>query len=182
MKIYTGFGDKGQTRLYGGTVVDKDHQRIQVYGTLDELNSLIGFIVSSKPSAVLERHLIELQNDIFRISSILAAPDEESQKKLKQNVSQEDITKIEQWIDVLDQNLPPLKNFILPGGTQIASLLHLSRTVCRRAERHLSTLGKTIPIDRRIAVYINRLSDLFFVMARYANHEADVEDVVWNNE
>ena len=181
MKIYTGFGDKGRTRLYGGTVVDKDHLRIQVYGTLDELNSVIGVIVSFEPEEFLEKQLTEIQKDIFRLSAILAAPDEKSQKTLRQSVSQEDVNKIERWIDALEEQLPPLQNFILPGGSKIASFLHLTRTVCRRAERHLSTLSKTVPVDKTIIVYINRLSDLLFVMARYANKEAHVADVVWLN-
>jgi cob(I)alamin adenosyltransferase len=179
MKIYTGFGDKGRTRLFGGTVVDKDHLRIQVYGTLDELNSVIGLAISFEVDKALEKQLIEIQNDIFRISSILASPDEKSKKNLKQSVSQDDVNKIERWIDTLDEQLPVLKNFILPGGSKSASFLHLARTVCRRAERHLNTLSKTVNINGRIVIYINRLSDLFFVMARYANKEAHVEDVLW---
>ena len=179
MKIYTGFGDEGQTRLYGGTVVDKDHLRLQVYGTLDELNSVIGLAVSFEPNELLENQLIKIQNDIFRISAILSAPNEKSQKNLQQSVSQDDINKIEQWIDSLDEQLPPLQKFILPGGSKFASFLHLARTVCRRAERHLSTLSKTVAIDKRIIVYINRLSDLFFVMARYANKVANITDVMW---
>jgi cob(I)alamin adenosyltransferase len=172
----------GQTRLYGGVVVDKDHLRVQVYGTLDELNSVIGLTVSFDPGEILKTHLVQLQNDIFRISAILSAPDEKSQKNLQLSVSQEDITKIERWIDTFDESLPQIKNFILPGGSTAASLLHLARTVCRRAERHLSTLNKTEPVDKKITIYVNRLSDLLFVMARYANKEEHIDDVLWRSE
>ena len=182
MKIYTGFGDKGKTRLFGGEVVTKDHLRIEVYGTLDELNSVLGMIVSAIKSQGVIDLLTRLQNDLFRISSILATPDEAARQKLDQVVRSDDISFLEQQIDVMDDQLTPLQNFILPGGTTGAAQLHLARTVCRRAERHLTALTKQEKIDPDIAVYLNRLSDLLFVAARFINFEAGVPDVLWTKE
>jgi cob(I)alamin adenosyltransferase len=179
MKIYTGFGDKGKTRLFGGEVVTKDHLRIEVYGTLDELNSILGLVASVVDLAELNDLVIRLQNDLFRISSILATPDASTRKKLNQFVREDDIKFIEQQIDKIDVQLEPLQNFILPGGTQGAAFLHLARTVCRRAERHLTALMQQEKIDSDIAVYLNRLSDLLFVTARFVNHMQGVPDVLW---
>jgi cob(I)alamin adenosyltransferase len=181
MKIYTGFGDKGRTRLFGGDVVDKDHLRIQVYGTLDELNSVIGVALTFEPDELLEKQLIGIQKDIFRLSAILAAPDEKSRNQLGKSVDRDDVKKLENWIDTLDEQLTPLQNFVLPGGSRFAAYLHLARTTCRRAERYLVTLSKTVHVDQHIEIYLNRLSDLFFVMARFANKQAQVSDILWLN-
>jgi cob(I)alamin adenosyltransferase len=179
MKIYTGFGDKGNTRLFGGEVVTKDHLRIEVYGTLDELNSVLGMVISTIKNNLINDLLTRIQNDLFRISSILATPDEESRKKLDQAFKPDDIRFLENQIDIFDDQLEPLQNFILPGGTPGAAQMHLARTVCRRAERHLITLMKQEQIDSDIAVYMNRLSDLLFVAARFLNHTAGVPDAPW---
>jgi cob(I)alamin adenosyltransferase len=181
MKIYTGFGDKGRTRLFGGDIVDKDHLRIQVYGTLDEFNSVLGVALTFGPDEPLDKQLIEIQNDIFRISAILAAPDEKNRRKLGNSVDQNDVKKLEHWIDTLDEQLIPLQNFVLPGGSKFAAYLHLARTTCRRAERHLVTLSKSETVNEHIEIYLNRLSDLLFVMARFANKQAQVGDVLWLN-
>jgi len=179
MKIYTGFGDKGDTRLFGGQVVTKDHPRIEVYGTLDELNSVLGIILSGLRDKEFSEILTRIQNDIFRISSILATPDDKNRQKIEQKVEPDDIHYLEQIIDKLDSGLPQLKNFILPGGSETASFLHLARTVCRRAERYLTTLMKNEKIDGEIAVYLNRLSDLLFVSARYINDIEHIKDIPW---
>jgi cob(I)alamin adenosyltransferase len=182
MKIYTKFGDKGKTRLYGGEVVDKDHPRIEAYGTLDELNSIIGLAISSVEDSTISQILTQIQNDLFRISAILATPDQKTNEKLNQNVSTEDIGYLETQIDNLDEQMPVLQNFILPGGTESAAHLHLARTVCRRGERYLIKLFHHDNINPDIIVYINRLSDLLFVMARFMNHLKNVPDIPWKSE
>ncbi len=181
MKIYTKFGDKGKTRLFGGEIVDKDHQRIEAYGTLDELNSVLGLALSRINDDYVARMLTRIQNDLFRISSILATPNEKSRQKLNQNVSPKDISYLEDQIDSMEQKLPGLQNFILPGGTESAAHLHLARTVCRRAERYLIKLSHNDKVDAGIIVYINRLSDLFFVSSRYMNHLQNVPDIPWQS-
>ena len=182
MKIYTGFGDQGKTRLFGGEIVTKDNLRIEVYGTLDELNSILGMVISGIKHKEIIDLLTQIQNDLFRISSILATPDQNSLKKLNLTVVKDDIMFLEKKIDLIDAQLSPLQNFILPGGTQSAALLHLARTVCRRGERHLTLLTKQEEINPLIVVYLNRLSDLLFVTARYMNHIEDVKDIPWNKK
>jgi cob(I)alamin adenosyltransferase len=181
LKIYTGFGDKGQTQLLGGQTVDKDYIRVEVYGTLDELNSVVGFILAQSLDNTLRDNLVQVQHDIFSISAELATGEEAQEKIFYKKIAQSDVTRIENLIDRLDEQLDPLKNFILPGGSQVAVLLHMARTVCRRAERRLTTLMKKQPVRNVIAVYINRLSDLFFIAARYANKQATVKDIVWKD-
>lgn len=179
MKIYTQFGDKGKTRLIGGNVVDKDHLRIEVYGTLDELNSHVGLAQCVIKTPLVNGILTRIQNDLFRISSILAAPDEKSLKTLGLSVSGDDIAFLEKSIDQMDGELPGLQNFILPGGSEAAARLHIARTVCRRAERHLTRLMHDTDVMPDILIYLNRLSDLFFVAARYVNHAEGIEDIPW---
>jgi cob(I)alamin adenosyltransferase len=181
MKIYTGMGDRGKTRLFGGEEVDKDHPRLQVYGTLDELNSHIGLILTWKPAASTRRKLLQIQNDIFRISAVLATPDP-AKYGMKPAVSSSDIKRLETWIDEMETDLEPLKNFILPGGSRESAGLHVARTICRRAERHLVTLQREAGSMQGIQIYLNRLSDLFFVMARWENKSAGIQDVLWRNE
>ena len=182
MKIYTGFGDEGQTRLYGGKVVSKDHLRIEVYGTIDELNSLLGLVISQLADEHLHEQLMSIQNDLFQISAVLATPDQDTLKKLEKAPEPSDIKRLEQLIDRMDEKLEPLQNFILPGGTTTASFLHLARTVCRRAERRLTSLMATAEIDSDIIIYLNRLSDLLFVAARYVNYLAGVTDIPWQKK
>jgi cob(I)alamin adenosyltransferase len=179
MKIYTGFGDSGKTRLYGGQVVDKDHLRVETYGDLDELNSLIGVIRTEQISASADAVLDRVQNDIFVISADLATADPEARKRLSRVIAGQDIRDIEADIDNFDGQNEPLQNFILPGGSRAAAQLHLARTVCRRAERALVRLMRETEINPAIEVYLNRLSDLFFVMARFANKEQGVNDIPW---
>ena len=140
MKIYTGFGDKGKTRLYGGEVVNKDHPRVEVYGTLDELNSWLGLIATSESEKEVKFFLIEIQNNIFNISSIIATPDVKEREKLKIKLDKLDYKAIEEFIDKTNEKLTPLQNFILPGGSILSSYYHISRTICSRAERNLIIL------------------------------------------
>lgn len=182
MKIYTKRGDRGQTSLGSGIRVSKYHIRVETYGTVDELNSVIGIIVSFLGSAPYEKKLkatLEMiQNDLFNIGSYLAAP---AQKKLLE-VLPDHVSQFEIEIDEMTKKLPPLLSFILPGGTKTSSYLHLARTVSRRAERRLVKLNDKEEIDPSVLVYVNRLSDLFFTQARFVNFKKKKKDVRWNHE
>ena len=181
MKIYTGFGDKGKTSLFGGDVVNKDNPRIEVYGTLDELNSIIGLLCTKKVDKHIYNILLTIQNEIFVLCSEIATPDMERQRKLKNQIVENNIRNIEKTIDDISDKLDPLKNFILPGGSESAAIAHLARTVCRRAERHLTALISESQVRSEIIVYLNRLGDLFFVLARYLNKLNNVPDVIWKS-
>ncbi len=182
-KIYTKKGDQGTTCLVSGETVDKSHTRLDSYGTLDELNSYIGYArLELKNISKLDPLLFEIQNDLFNIGSQLANTDPNIKSKLP-NIFDKDVLKLEKCIDELTEELPDLKNFILPGGTKASGLLHIARTVCRRAERIIIKLKtENNPIDPLFIQYINRLSDLLFVMARYANKTHNVPDVEWTHK
>lgn len=178
MNIYTRTGDSGTTSLFGGRRVGKSDPRIVAYGTVDELNAQLGVTRSENTNAELERVLHALQEDCFVVGADLASPDHGV--GAVDRVAEDDVTKLEQWIDRLSEGLPELHQFILPGGTRSATELHVARGVCRRAERHVVELLAT---DARVAVvakYLNRMSDLLFVMARYANHAKGRPDVLWS--
>jgi cob(I)alamin adenosyltransferase len=190
IKIYTKKGDQGETCLVSGEKILKSHVRLESYGTLDELNSTIGVALShmreSPQKAELEKFLadisFQIQNDLFNIGSQLACANVEMQKKLP-NISADDITKLEQKIDELTAELPPLRKFILPGGSISSSCFHVSRTVCRRAERLCIKLrDENAIMDPLIIPYINRLSDLLFVMARFCNKVESVPEVEWKSK
>jgi len=179
LKIYTGFGDEGKTRLYGGQIVDKDNLRVEVYGTIDELNSVIGVVVTHIENKRLIEDLQDIQNRLFEISAELATPAAGNINSEDPVINNQNIKEIEKKIDNLDNQLDPLKNFILPGGSQGASFSHLARTICRRAERVLISLNKVELINSRIIVFINRLSDFLFVVARFINKEQNIDDLPW---
>jgi cob(I)alamin adenosyltransferase len=179
LKIYTGFGDAGKTSLFGGQVVDKDDLRVEAYGTVDELNSILGLVIAELEDTDLSRDLRDIQQNLFRLSTELATPVRNNKRINHQTITSKDINKIENGIDELDSLLVPLKNFILPGGSHRAALLHLARTVCRRAERRLISLNKTADVDSQIMIYVNRLSDYFFVLARYVNLKDKIKDILW---
>jgi len=178
MKIYTKTGDKGETGLMGGKRLGKDSLRIVAYGEVDELNAVLGICRSENKIDLFEKILHELQVELFNLGSDLATPLEE--KFAIPRVTAEQISQLETWIDRLEEDLAPLKNFILPGGSALASHLHLARTVCRRAERAIVALAKKEKINENIVPYINRLSDLLFVMARFANKCEEVEEEKWS--
>lgn len=181
MKIYTGFGDEGNTALFGGQVVKKNNIRIEIYGIMDELNSIIGLLRTKNKDQSIDNILQTIQEEIFVISSEIATPDEKRQKKLKNRISEQNYQNIEKIIDELSDKLDPLKNFILPGGSESAAIAHLARTVCRRAERNLAELVFENLTRKEIIIYLNRLSDMFFVMARYLNKLNNVPDVLWKS-
>lgn len=170
MKIYTKTGDKGMTSLVGGKRVEKDDARVEAYGTLDELQSFVGMLASATDEVQLE----DIQRVLFKIGGYLAYEDATSA-----GVTDEMIAQLEQKIDRLSEELPPLRTFIIPGGTMAASICHVCRTVCRRAERRMTTLRRTIDVelDDNAFIYINRLSDYFFLLARKLNMVAGKEDV-----
>ncbi len=179
MKIYTKTGDEGQTGLFGGPRVDKDDPRIEAYGTVDELNSVLGLVRCSQPPQQIDALLEGIQSELFSLGAELATPNPAAHGTSL--IGAEQITRLERAIDEHEALLEPLKQFILPGGTPAASQLHLARTVCRRAERRLVTLvhESSEPISPQLVVYLNRLSDLLFVLARSVNRTAGVADVPW---
>ena len=179
MKIYTRTGDEGTTGLFGGGRVSKDDARIEAYGTVDELNSTIGMVRSLGISGSLDDQLCQIQNELFSLGAELATPDADSHDL--RVISTVHIGRLEQWIDHYESELAPLKQFILPAGTSAAATLHLARSVCRRAERRVVTLAASSgdEISAELVVYLNRLSDLLFVLSRVANHHAGIDDVAW---
>lgn len=177
-RIYTKSGDLGETGLGDGMRVRKDHPRVDAYGEVDELNACLGVALSA--SNVPEADLLRsIQNDLFDVGGDLCFPlsdDEESGKNLRVTAGQ--VEKLEKAIDRLNENLEPLRSFVLPGGSSAASHLHWCRTVCRRAERAVVTLATQERINPQVLIYLNRLSDLFFVLARHANEDGKI-DVLW---
>lgn len=175
MRIYTKFGDTGNTALIGGKVVSKDHPRVSAYGSIDELNSVLGIVIAFSELKELTDSLTKIQNDLFVIGAVLAgATDKELDTKR--------VSDLESEIDQLETKLPPLKNFILPGGSKTAALLHHARTVCRRSEREIVSLSKIEKIDSGIIVYMNRLSDMLFIHARFVNQSKKVTEVIWKGK
>ena len=177
MKIYTKTGDDGSTGLFAGQRVKKDDARIEAYGTVDELNSIIGLAVSTIQSQKINAMLRQVQDDLFKIGAELATPD--PSKLTLPMISDESIGFLERHIDDLELSLPPLKTFVLPGGSHAAASTHLARTVCRRAERRVIALDQQATISNRVVVYLNRLSDLLFVVARTLNAQSNIEDIPW---
>ncbi|QDT00319.1 cob(I)yrinic acid a,c-diamide adenosyltransferase [Adhaeretor mobilis] len=177
MKIYTRTGDDGTTGLFGGPRVPKNDQRIAAYGTIDELNSLIGLARSLEVSAEIDAGLARIQHELFAVGAELATPEPESHHT--DFLTDHQVGRLELEIDRFDTSLPELKNFILPGGGQAGATLHVARCVCRRAERQLVTLGETAPVRAALMQYVNRLSDLLFVLARATNASNDCLEQPW---
>lgn len=175
VKIYTKTGDKGTSSLFGGTRVKKYHERLECYGTIDELNAHIGLIIDESNDKSVNELLITIQNILFVAGAYLANenPPENS------GVNEQHIQLLETQIDTMTQNLPELKNFILPSGHILASRSHVCRTICRRAERHIVRLADDIQIDERIIKFINRLSDFFFVLARKYIYDNGKQEICW---
>jgi cob(I)alamin adenosyltransferase len=179
MKIYTKTGDKGDTSLFGGKRVPKSTLRIDAYGTVDELNAHLGVVRALKPHAEIETILKELQNQLFDLGADLATPLEVVSSKIHR-IQQGHIENLEKIIDKLEAQLVTLQVFILPGGQLVSAELHVARAVCRRAERLVDALGRNEDIGKFALIYLNRLADLLFVAARYANMLAGTEESLWN--
>ena len=178
-KIYTKTGDQGDTGLYGGQRVPKDNVRVEAYGDVDELNAMLGVAIATGEGSPALRHILgELQILLFELGAELATPP--SRRKQAASITEQDIHELEKTIDAAEGHLKPLQTFVMPGGTRLASALHVARCVCRRAERQCVTLRHSEPETPLLAVtFLNRLSDLLFVLARLANNEAHVDDIPW---
>lgn len=179
-KIYTKTGDEGKTSLIGGTKVSKAHIRIETYGTVDELNSFIGLVADSIELIDAKKILKEIQDRLFTIGSSLACDPEKETKMKIPDLKEGDITQLENEIDRMNESLPPMKSFILPGGHSAVSTTHIARCVCRRCERlcvHMQE--EKIFVDPLVIKYLNRLSDYLFVLARYVGHQAGAEEIPW---
>jgi len=178
-KIYTKTGDKGETSLIGGSRVPKYHDRIEAYGTLDELNSFIGLIRDQEIDEHSKARLIEIQDRIFTAESLLAMdPNQPVARKLPQIV-EEDILMLENEIDHMNESLPPISNFILPGGHPVVSYCHVARTICRRAERVTLKLSQNHSVDKLVIKYLNRLSDYLFVLSRKMSVDFKAIETPW---
>jgi len=179
VRIYTGTGDQGTTGLFGGARVEKDDPRVEAYGAVDELNACLGVVVAHLDAGSLAEDLAAIQADLFTLGAELGCvPGKEDRLGLTL-LGAADARRLEAVIDGVEERLEPLKTFILPGGTPAAAFLHQARTVCRRAERRVISAGRQSPIRPELVVYLNRLSDLLFVLARDANREASREERAW---
>jgi cob(I)alamin adenosyltransferase len=181
LKIYTKTGDDGSTGLFGGDRVPKYHPRIEAYGTVDELNAVIGLALTTAVPEAIRPGLEWVSSLLFTVGADLATPRVPPPQYAIPRIEEQHIAYIEQCIDSYEQQLPPLKNFILPGGTPTSAYLHLARTVCRRAERRTVELMQQEDIGTQISTFLNRLSDYLFVAARYANHLTGGNDIAWRN-
>ena len=180
MKIYTKTGDRGETGLIGGARVLKSALRVEAYGEVDELNAVVGYARTRLIDERIGEALLGIQRDLFAIGAQLADPRGQVEKKAeKAAVGEARVKELEALIDRYDAILPPLRSFILPGGAEPGAILHLARAVCRRAERRMVALSQETPLSHVLLVYINRLSDLLFILARAANREAGVEEIPW---
>ncbi len=180
-KIYTRTGDEGTTGLFGGGRVAKDDARVDAYGDVDELNATLGMARSIELMPRIDEVLVPIQRDLFAIGALLATPDHDKMREQlsKARIDEERIEQLERAIDDAEQELEPLRSFILPGGTPKASALHVARTVCRRAERRVVALSHHVELPSLVVMYLNRLSDLLFTLARLANRRAGAGEVTW---
>ena len=181
MKIYTKKGDKGKTQLLGGSIVDKDHVKLECYGTIDELNSFIGNIYDQDLKKFHKEILLNIQNQLFNLGSVISFDGKKDKIKLP-NITAKNIEMLEKAIDKMEESLPMLKNFILPSGHPTTSKCHIARTVCRRAERNLVALSKTSEINNLHLQYLNRLSDYLFVLSRAVLKENNAEEIEWEKD
>lgn len=178
IRIYTKTGDKGETSLIGGTRLPKHHIRIEAYGNVDELNSFVGVVRDHQADDAISKVLIEIQDRLFTIGSLLAADPEKNKMKLPE-VKEEDIVYLEKQIDEMDAELPEMKSFVLPGGHPVVSFCHVARCVCRRAERAVLKLAENEKVDEIIYKYLNRLSDYLFVLSRKLTKDFQAEETPW---
>ncbi len=183
MKIYTKTGDKGQTSLIGGTRVPKHHERIEAYGTVDELNAFIGLLRDHLEAEDDNRkYLLSIQEKLFRVEAHLAEDPAGVKTRMMPELDEEDILFLEQQMDTINAQLPELNHFILPGGHKVVSYCHIARTVCRRAERICTRLSAAHQVDELDLRYLNRLSDYFFMLGRYYTHHYKAEEILWKTK
>jgi cob(I)alamin adenosyltransferase len=178
-KVYTRQGDGGETRLGGGQKVSKNSARIKTYGTVDELNSVIGIALAFEPTPTIKEALMNIQHQLFTLGGELSVLEEDKQKWQMKVIESAHVEDLERLMDTLNAELQPLEDFILPGGTKAAAFLHQARCVCRRAERLAVELSKQEKIGEQVIKYLNRLSDALFVLARYENFKSGVSDIYW---
>lgn len=176
MSIYTKFGDKGKTSLYGGKTVSKASLRVDAYGSCDELNSFLGIVLNS----LKDKNIIQIQKDLFEIGAALASPARNKDKSLSEYLEQR-VKDFEEEIDFITKKLPELENFILPGGGKTGANLHFARTLARKAERKIVELSEKEKINKDILVFINRLSDLLFMYARLVNYKEKKKEIIWRS-
>ena len=185
MKIYTKTGDKGSTSLFGGTRVPKHHIRINGYGTVDELNSWLGLLRDQEMDTHYREILITIQDQLFTIGAILATDPEKAQLKSGKErlniplISMADVTQLENEMDIMNETMPEMTHFILPGGHPTVSYCHIARTICRRAERMVTILNENEPVDSLVLTYLNRLSDYLFVLARKLSYDLKADEIKW---
>ena len=181
MRIYTRTGDAGDTGLFGGGRVGKDDPRVEAYGDVDELNAVLGLARAVEMMPRIDETLVPIQRDLFSIGALLATPDREKMQQhlAKARIDEGRVTELERAIDDGEAELEPLRAFIVPGGTPKSAALHVARTVCRRAERRVVSLAREVELPEIVVIYLNRLSDLLFVLARVANHRAGAGEVTW---
>ena len=179
-KLYTGSGDKGKTSLVGGFRVPKTHPRLEAYGTVDELNSFIGLLIEEVGGDTREL-LLFIQSKLFTVGSYLATDPSKTEYKIESHISEDSIKKIEDNIDLIDSKLPKVTTFVLPGGSRSAAIAHICRTVCRRAERNIYQIAETDEVEEPVLVFMNRLSDLLFVIARRECVLKKGGEIFWNN-
>ncbi|GJG87974.1 ATP--cob(I)alamin adenosyltransferase [Gemmatimonadetes bacterium T265] len=181
LKIYTRTGDRGDTALFGGGRVGKDDVRVDAYGDVDELNAALGLARAIELMPRVDEVLVPIQRDLFAIGALLATPDRDRmhEQLAKARLGEDRVAELEQAIDDGDHELAPLQAFILPGGTPKAAALHVARTVCRRAERRVVALAREVEVPSLVVMYLNRLSDLLFVLARVANRRAGADEAMW---
>ena len=180
-KLYTRQGDEGSTKLSSGQTVAKNDARVKAYGIVDELNSHIGLAMAYGLETTILTYLSQIQNDLFHLGSDLSFLIEEAEPRPIPQVEERHIIRLENQIDSLNAQVRPLDNFVLPGGTKGAAQLHVARAVCRSAEREVTGLAQQEPVNLLVLAYLNRLSDLLFVMARFENHIKDVPELLWNS-
>lgn len=180
-KVYTRAGDDGTTGLGSGGRVGKDEPRIEAYGTVDELNSQIGLALACGLNETIAPALASIQNDLFHLGSDLCVPESEKERLPVPRIEDRHVAALEALMDRLSKELPPLENFVLPGGSAGAAQLHVARTVCRRAERLVVALARREPVGPHTVKYLNRLSDALFVMARHENKRRGIPDMLWNS-
>ncbi|MGQ0764557.1 MAG: cob(I)yrinic acid a,c-diamide adenosyltransferase [Gemmatimonadota bacterium] len=181
MRIYTRAGDDGGTALFGGGRVSKDDPRVEAYGDVDELNAALGMAIAASPDERIDAVLVPIQSDLLAIGALLATPDHDKMRDqlAKARLDEIRIGELEHQIDLCEESLAPLRSFVLPGGTAKAAALHVARTVCRRAERRVVSLDRSVQLPVVIKIYLNRLSDLLFMLARLSNARAGTSETTW---